>query len=477
MTCKRGGGFTDILPTPFSPCFPEVSAPMQPKETADLLIAPHWLLPVAPESTAASEHAVVVTAGRIVAVGRVADLDARFEPRERVSRPNHALLPGFVDAQTHASMTLLRGLPVYPPLMRWMRETMAPAELRSVSPDFVRDGTTLAIAAMLRAGITTFAGSDPFSGEAARAAAEARVRAVIGLPVSESASAWAEDAMAHFVRAERLWDEYKSSPWVSLYFALPASYEISDRLLTHLRSVADEIDARVAMPVNESEVEVHDTLSQHGCRPLQRLANVGLLRPGFTALHMNRLDEADLELARQTGIAAVACPQSDLRLGSGSCPVAELSARGVTVGLGTGSPVSAGAFDLLAEARLAAQLQASDAARSRDEGRDHAGANVSSAFWLQLATLGGATALGLGGTCGSIEVGKAADLVCIDLGPAASATVADAVLFSTTRQQVSDVWVGGRAAVSGGHLLAFDESELQRLAKQWNERINSGGVA
>jgi 5-methylthioadenosine/S-adenosylhomocysteine deaminase len=360
--------------------------------------------------------------------------------------------------------------------MRWMRETMAPAELRHVSPDFVRDGTTLAIAAMLRAGITTFAGSDPFSGEAARAAAEARMRAVIGLPVSETASAWAEDAMAHFVFAERLWDEYRSSPWVSLYFALPAAYEISDRLLTHLRSVADEIDARVAMPVNESEIEIHDTLNQHGCRPLQRLANVGLLRPGFTALHMNRLDEADLELARQTGIAVVACPQSDLRLGSGSCSVQELTERGVTVGLGSGSPVSAGAFDLLAEARLAAQLVANDAVRAREEGRSAAGSNLSAAFWLGLATAGGAAALGLSGTCGTIEVGKAADFVCIDLGTLAcgpAATIPDAVLYSTTRQQVSDVWVGGRAAVTGGNLLAFDERELQRIAKQWQTRIHS----
>jgi 5-methylthioadenosine/S-adenosylhomocysteine deaminase len=448
---------------------------MQSKETADLLIAPRWLVPL-DSGLVASDHGVVVTAGRIVAVGRLTDLDARFAPRERISRPEHVLLPGFVNAQTHASMTLLRGLPVYPPLMRWMRETMAPAELRNVSPDFVRDGTTLAIAAMLRAGITTFAGSDPFSGEAARAAAEARMRAVIGLPVSETASAWAEDAMAHFVFAERLWDEYRSSPWVSLYFALPASFEISDRLLTHLRSVADEIDARVAMPVNESELEVHDTLSQHGCRPLQRLANLGLLRPGFTALHMNRLDEADLELARQTGIAVVACPQSDLRLGSGSCPVHELTERGVAVGLGSGSPVSAGEFDLLAEARLAAQLVASEAVRAREEGRAATAGNLPSSFWLKLATSGGAAALGLSATCGTIEVGKAADLVCIDLGALAcgsAASIPDAVLYSTTRQQVSDVWVGGRAAVSAGNLLAFDERELQRIARQWHTRIHS----
>jgi 5-methylthioadenosine/S-adenosylhomocysteine deaminase len=445
------------------------SAPMQSKESADLLIAPRWLLPIAPDNTALSDYGVIVTGGRIVAVGATANLEARFEPRERIFRPNHVLMPGFVNAHTRASMTLLRGLPVYPPLMRWMRETVAPAELRCVTRDFVRDGTTLAIAEMLRAGITTFSGSDLFAGEAARAAAEARMRAVIGLPVAETAGTYAEDAMAHFVRSEQLWDEYKSSPWVSLYFALPASYEISDRLLTHVRSVADEIDARVAMPVNESEVEVRDTLSQHGCRPLQRLANLGLLRPGFTAIHLNRLDEADLELARRTGIAAVACPQSDLRLGSGTCPVWPLSERGVTVGLGAASPVSAGAFDVLAEAKLAAQLHVSEN-----------GGALPSVFWLGLATYGGAAALGLADTCGSIEVGRAADLVCIRIGSPAcdsSATIADTVLFSATREHVSDVWVGGRAAVASGHLLAFDEQELLRLAREWSQRIEPGVAA
>ena len=442
---------------------------MQSKESADVLIAPRWVMPVAPENTVCSEHAVVVSGGRIVAVGARADLEAKFAPRERISRPDHVLLPGFVDAHTRASMSLMRGLPVYAPLMRWMRETVTPAELRSVTPDFVRDGTVLAIAAMLRAGITAFSGSDLFPDETARAAAEARVRAVIGLPVAETASAWAEDTMGHFVRAERLWDEYKSSPWVSLYFSLPPSYAISDPLLTHLRSVADEIDARVAMPVHETAVEVQDSLSQHGCRPLRRLADQGLLRPGFTALHMNRLDGSDLDVARQTGIAAVACVQSDLRLGSGSCPVAMLEECGVNVGLGSGSPVSAGAFDVLAEARLAAQLHAK-----------HDGDTLDSAFWLRVATYGGAVALGLESTCGSLEVGKAADMICIDLGAFAdrpAATVSDAVLFSATRQDVSDVWVGGRAAVSSGHLLAFDEQDLMRLARDWARRIESGVAA
>jgi len=227
--------------------------------------------------------------------------------------------------------------------------------------------------------------------------------------------------------------------------------------LSRLRSVADELDARIAMPVHETELEVRDCVSQHGARPLQRLANLGLLRPGFTALHMNLLDAEDLALAQNTGISVVACPQSNLRLGSGSCPAAELLHRNVTVALGTDSPVSSGAFDVLAEARLAALLS-----------------GLSAADALAAATLGGAVALGLGATCGSIEPGKAADLICIDLDSLAcqsSAPVAETVLFSTTRRDVSDVWTGGRAALREHELLAFDEQELRDFACQWIDRL------
>ena len=457
-------------------------------QTADLLITPRWLLPIAPVNVALEGYAVAVTGGRIVAVGPGAQIEARFEPRERISRGHHALLPGFVNAHTRASMSLMRGLPVYSPVLRWLRETVRPAELRSASPDFVREGTQLGIAEMLRAGITTFGDSCLFPEEAAHAAAEARVRAVIGLPVSETASDWAPDSAAHFDRAAHLWDEYKSDPWVSLYFAPPPSYAIGDSMLARLRIVADELDARIAMPVHETELEVRDCISQHGVRPLQRLAALGLLRPGFSAIHMNRLCAEDLALAQSTGISVVACPQSNLRLGSGNCPVADLLQRNVTVGLGTDSPVSSGAFDLLAEARLALLLSAGgasalasgDAAEAIAAQTAQESGGLSAADALAMATLGGAVALGLGATCGSIEPGKAADLVCIDLASLAcqsSASLAETVLFGATRRDISDVWTGGRAAVSDSRLLAFDEQELLRLARQWLDRIQSGADA
>ncbi len=463
-----------------------------PPEPVDLLIEARWVLPIAPVNTVLADHAVAVTSGKIVALGPIAQMNERFEPRDRVVRRNHALLPGFVNAHTRAAMTLLRGLPVRGPRSRWVRDTVRPVEQRCMSADFVREGTQLAIAEMLRAGITSFADTYLFPEEAARAASAARMRAAIGLPVADVPNVLADSATAHFEKAEQLWDEYKSDPWVCLYFAPQDAAEVSDETLIRVRRVADELDARIAM---ESP-------------PLRRLHALGLLRPGFAAIPQEAWNDAESELVSTTGICVIACIQSDLRLSVGAgagagdgvgdvvsagtasgavvsgiagsstaasgamasgtasdVPLSRVPLSvvlssvsklvGQTVGLGSGDPASVGAIDLLAEARIAALL---------------GGNAMTAADALRLATLGGATAIGFGADTGSIEPGKYADLVCIDLNRLAcqpTANVPESILFSATREQVSDVWTSGRVAVSDGHLLAFDEQELMSSAQKW----------
>jgi 5-methylthioadenosine/S-adenosylhomocysteine deaminase len=482
---------------------------MPPKESVDLVIEARWVLPIAPVNTVLTDHSVAVSAGRIVAVAPTAEVNALFEPRERVVRGDHALLPGFVNAHTRAATTLLRGLPVYGPRQQWMRETVLPAARGCMSPDFVRDGTQLAIAEMLRAGITAFADMYLFPEEAARAASGARMRAAIGLPVTDGPTAWAESATGHLAKAEQLWDEYHSNPWVSLYFAPHNAFGANDQTLARVRRVADELDARVAMYLAPGEVHVNHT---GGRSPLVRLQELGLLGPGFTAIHLGGLDEEELKIAADTGICVVACQQSHLRLGGGFCPTARLDALGVPVGIGTDSAVSVGAMDVLAEARVGVLLTSSLGGGSEVGGRDvgqrggggreiddreFGGSDVgnrdagnegggdrgsaSAQRALHMATLGGATALGMNALVGSIEVGKFADLTCIDLSALASQPAArrpaDAIVFSATRDQVTDVWTSGRAAVSDGHLLTFDEQELLALARRWADRIPTGGAS
>jgi 5-methylthioadenosine/S-adenosylhomocysteine deaminase len=432
-----------------------------PPETADLprsvdlMIEARWVLPMAPVNTVFENYAVAVMSGQIVALGPTAQMRARFDARERVVRGEHALLPGFVNAHTRAATTLFRGLPVRGTRSQWLRHTVCVAEQRCMSPDFVREGTQLAVAEMLRAGITSFSDMYMFPAEAAQAASAARMRAAIGLPVADAPNVWADSTNAYFEKTEQLWDEYRADPWICLYFAPQDASEISDQTLIRVRRVADELDARVAM---ESP-------------PLRRLHDLGLLRPGFTAIDIRSLtDEAqpnslrreDIELVAATGVHVVACVQSDLRLGGDTSPLAQLNAQHVTLGFGTGEPASVGALDLFAEARVAALVDNSLTAEDV----------------LRIATLGGATALGMGSAVGSIEPGKHADLVCVDLSRVACqprTRVADTIVFGATREQVSDVWTSGRSAVNGGHLLAFDEEKLASVAEKWSQRAFAGG--
>jgi 5-methylthioadenosine/S-adenosylhomocysteine deaminase len=431
--------------------------PSTTPQSADLLIEARWLLPVAPDAAALAHHAVAIGGGRILAVGPAAELAARFAARERIARPGHALLPGLVNAHTRAGRTLLRGRPAR--ASRQRDESWTSAEL-------VRDSTQLAVAEMLLGGITSFATRDLYPEEVARVAASARMRASIGLPVAEGPTAWAESLTGHLDKAERLWDEYPSDPCVRFHFAPDAAHLLSDAALARVRTVADELDARVTLPVHETEHEIRDGVARHSMSPIRRLQSLGLLRPGFVALHLSRLEQAELELLARTGISAVACPQATLRRGLGLCPLTELLDHGIDVALGTGSPTAAFALDVLAEARAASLLSSSLAGV-----RDALGAERA----LALATLGGAAALGLKSLVGSIEPGKAADLIAIDLSSIAcrpAGSPAEAALFAASRDRVSDVWINGSPRVAQGRLLAFDEQELLAVARRWEERLS-----
>jgi 5-methylthioadenosine/S-adenosylhomocysteine deaminase len=447
---------------------------MSSADTGEFLIEPRWLLPVAPANAVFEGHAVAVSGGRILALGPAAELRQRYPTCARIVRERHALLPGLVNAHTRACHTLLRGLPVRGPRLRWLLETLAPLERRALSADLVRDGTRLAIAEMLRAGITCYADESPLPEESARVAAAAQVRALIGLPVTDAPSARAEDATAHLARAEALWDEYRNDARIGLYFAPQPVAGVSDETLARVRRVADELDARIVIHLEElPDCAAHElpasvaaretsagvadgaTLARHawGTRRVMHLQGLGLLRPGFAAIGALDCNEDGAQLLARHGAALIACPQAELRLQRSArlLPTARPGA------LGTDTPAACYALDMLAEARSTALLYGFPALEA-----------------LRLATLGGALALGLATQLGSIEPGKSADLACFDLdacGCRPATDVAAAIVFGATRTQVSDVWSAGRAAVSGGRLRLFDEQELAAMASRWAQRL------
>jgi 5-methylthioadenosine/S-adenosylhomocysteine deaminase len=436
-------------------------------EPIDTLVCARWVLPVEPDARVLENHAVAIRAGRIVEVTPADEARARFDPHETIERPDHVLLPGLVNAHTHAALVLQRGRAENLPLGRWWGTAGWTHGRRPADPEFVHDGTELAIAEMLRGGITCFADVQLWPDVVARAASAAHIRASVGLVIAEAASGWASSADECIDRAMHLRDEYRGDPLVTTHFAPQSLQACSDATLIRVRRLADELDMPVAFCLHETTLEVEHCLRQFGHRPIERLAGLGLVSPQLVALHMTQAEPRDIDLLAGAGASVVHCPESNLRHGSGVCPVARLLGRGVRVALGTDGAAANNDLDLLVEARIAGLLSAGIAASPGD---------LVATDLLRMATLEGARTLGLGEVSGSLVPGKWADLCCLNLRAARSWPVHDvptAVIYAASSQQVTDTWVAGRRLLAESRLTLIDESAVMERAEAWRTRLDA----
>jgi 5-methylthioadenosine/S-adenosylhomocysteine deaminase len=431
----------------------------------DYLIAARWCVPVEPADQVLENHAVAVVDGRIAAVLPVADAREAFQPRVSIERPGHVLIPGLVNAHCHAAMTLFRGLADDLPLESWLRDGIWPVERRFASAELVRDGTELAIAEMLAAGITCFSDQYFFPEIVAETAVDLHMRAVIGTPVVDIPTAWAEDAADYLNKGSDLvHDRYADHPMISTCFAPHTTLALSDASFTELRVLADQLDVPVHIHLHESQNEVAQSIEATGKRPLQRLDDLGLLNASLLAVHAVHVTPEEIERLAAAGAGVAHCPTSNLKLACGIAPARALMDAGVTVGLGTDGAASNNLLDVLAEMRLAALLA-----------RVSAGGNTIAAEQaLRMATLDAARALRRDHEIGSIEPGKLADLTCIDLLRCNSQPVYDPVsqlVYATRADQVSDVWVGGRQLLDQGELTTINRESIFRRSHEWQQRI------
>ena len=330
---------------------------MNPQPQAvDTVIEARWVLPVEPRRSVLADHAVVITGGRIVAVLPAAEARVNYSPRHHVTLADHALIPGLINLHTHAAMTLMRGLADDLALMDWLNRYIWPVEMRHVSEDFVYDGTRLACAEMLRGGVTCFNDMYFFPRATARAALEARMRAVVGLIVIEFPSPYASDAQDYLNKGLAIRDELRNEPLLGFCFAPHAPYTVSDQSLRQVATYAGELELPVHMHIHETRDEIDQSLQSHGVRPLLRLGRLGLLGPGLIAVHAIHLEPSEIDLLARHGCHVAHCPSSNLKLASGLAPVGALLAANVNVGLGTDGAASNNRLDLFAEMRLAALL-------------------------------------------------------------------------------------------------------------------------
>ncbi|WP_448477687.1 TRZ/ATZ family hydrolase [Pseudoxanthomonas mexicana] len=434
-------------------------------EACDLLIEAGFVVPVVPHGVVLEHHAVAVTGGRIVAVLPVPEARLRFAPHETVSRPDAALIPGLVNAHTHNPMTLLRGVADDLPLKVWLQQHIWPIEAAVIGPDFVADGITLAIAEMLRGGTTCVNENYFFPDVQAATYKRHGFRARVGLPVIDFPTAWAASDDEYFDKADEVHDQWRDDALIATAFAPHAPYTVNDANFERVRMLADQLDIPVHLHLHETAQEVEQSLEKHGQRPIARLDRLGLVNERLIAIHMTQLTEAEIHLCAERGVSVVHCPESNLKLASGFCPACALERAGVNLAIGTDGCASNNDLDMFSETRTAALL-------AKAVAQDAAALDAFSA--LRAATLGGAKAIGFDDRVGSIEPGKEADLVCVDLSALETQPlhhVVSQLIYATGRQQVSDVWIAGRARLRQRMLVDIDIEGVLSNARQWRERI------
>ena len=434
-------------------------------EPIDLLIEPRWLIPVEPHGVVLEDHAVAVSAGNIVDILPAKEALGRYQPAQRATLPQQVLIPGLVNLHTHAAMALLRGIADDLPLMDWLKTRIWPAEAKHVSAAFVRDGTLLACAEMLRGGITCFNDMYFFPEAAAEAAQSLGMRAVLGMVVIEFPTAYATDADDYISKGLAVRDRLRGEPLISFCMAPHAPYTVADKTFERIATLSAQLDLPIHVHLHETSGEIGQSLAQHGTRPLDRLQRLGLLGPGLIGVHAVHLDEPEIALLAENNCAVAHCPTSNMKLASGAAPIAQLSKQGVRIGLGTDGAASNNRLDLFQEMRhagLLAKVSSGDAAV------------LNAHELLRMATLGGASAVGLDDRIGSIQAGKAADVCAIRLDALETSPCFDPashLVYTAGREHVTHVWVNGVLQVENGLLRGCDTARLLDPVNLWQNKL------
>lgn len=433
----------------------------------DTLIHARWIIPVEPESVTYENHSLVIDKGRIIDLQPTDVAKLMYHGITTENLDTHALLPGFVNCHAHAAMALMRGIADDLPLMDWLQNHIWPLESKWMGEAFVRDGTDLAIAEMILGGTTCFNDMYFFPDITAQQAIQHGIRACVGLIVIDFPTVWAENSAAYIAKGLEIHDQFRHQPLVTTSFAPHAPYTVSDEPLTKIRTYADELEITINMHVHETMHEVEQAQDNTGQRPLQRLHKLGLLTPSFIAVHMTQLTSEEIKLVAEAGAHIVHCPESNLKLASGFCPVAQCLSAGINIALGTDGAASNNDLDMLGEMRTAALL-------AKAVAQDASAVPAMTA--LRMATINGAKALGLEQETGSLTISKSADVIAIDLDHLETQPLfcpISQIVYAASRQQVTDVWVAGKQLLKKRQLTTVNVASLKDRVAEWQRRLSS----
>jgi len=431
----------------------------------DTILHSRWILPVTQSDPLLHEHCIIIDDGRITDILPSAEISDLYTASVEKTYNQHLLMPGLINAHTHSPMSLFRGIADDLHLEDWLHNHIWPAEAKWISEEFVHDGTQLAIAEMLRSGTTCFNDMYFFPEVTARLARDIGIRACIGLIAIDFPSAWASNADEYIDKGLELRDHFRSDSLIHTPFAPHAPFSVSDEALSRIRVLADEMDLPIHIHLHETAEEIEQSLKQYGKRPLERLNELGLVSPNLMAVHLTQVTDNEIALLAESGSHVVHCPESNLKLASGFCPVSKLMDAGINVALGTDGTASNNDLSMLGEMHTASLLA---------KGVSQDATALSAMQTIRMATINGAKALGLDQDTGSLETGKYADIIAVDFsslemnpiyGPETN------LIYSSSREQVSDVWVAGRHLLKDRELTTLDEQEIIQKCRQWNDKI------
>jgi 5-methylthioadenosine/S-adenosylhomocysteine deaminase len=437
----------------------------QRAERVDLIVRGGSIVTMDAGRRVIEDGAIAVKGGRIVAVGPRSDIEQRYTARENVDATGKVVIPGLINGHTHVPMTLFRGLADDLDLNEWLTKYIFPAEAKNVTEDFVRAGTQLGLAEMIRGGTTTYCDMYYFEDAIAEETKRAGVRGLLGetvidFPVADNKTF--EQALAY---TERFVTKWKGDALVTPAIAPHAPYTVSEEHLKAWRALSDKTGAPLVIHVSETRKEVDDITKSKGASPVDYLARIGFLNNRTVAAHMVFPGPGEIEVLKRLGVGVVHNPQSNMKLASGVAPVPQMIKADLNLGLGTDGAASNNDLNMWEEMDTAAKLH-------KVFSGDPKVVTAQEAF--ELATLRGARALHMEREIGSIEVGKRADLVIVDLddlNQLPSYNIYSQLVYATKADDVRTVVIEGRVVMLDRKLLTINEEEVKTRARVFRERI------
>lgn len=433
----------------------------------DLLLNCKWIIPIVPENQTLTDCAIAIDNGKIIGLLPQAEAARRFSAGKVQDLDHHIVMPGLVNSHGHAAMSLLRGYADDLPLRSWLENHIWPAEAKFLSEEFVRDGTRLSIAEMIRSGTTCFADMYFFDEAIATEVRNSGVRSQISFTVLDFPTPYGKNADDYIHKGLALRDNCKDQPLIKIACAPHAPYSVSDRALGILATYANELDMAIHIHCHESASEITESLQAYDCRPLERLEKLGLLLPQTQLVHMTQITEDDIALVRDHNCHIMHCPQSNLKLANGFCPVVKFIENEVNVALGTDSAASNNTLDLFSEIKSASLL-------AKAVSGDAASLDAHAA--LRMATINGAKALAWDNEIGSLELGKQADIIAVKIDSISQQPLynpASQLVYTNSGSQVSHSWVAGKMLLENRKLCTINERSLIQTTEQWRKKIHS----